>query len=76
MNGSENRGLVVFEGARVIIGDGREPLVDAALLVRDGVVDGIVPLNALTVAEEAVRVDLSGKTVMPTLINLTVTSVT
>jgi imidazolonepropionase-like amidohydrolase len=70
MNGSENRGLVVFEGARVIIGDGREPLVDAALLVRDGVVDGIVPLNALTVAEEAVRVDLSGKTVMPTLINL------
>lgn len=59
----------LYEGALLIPGDGRAPLADAAFLVQDGAIVRVGARGAVTVPAGAVRVDLSGKTVMPALIN-------
>ena len=61
-------GTVLYEGARLIIGDG--PLVlDGALLVRDGRIVALGRKGAVAAPAGATRVDLTGKTVMPAMIN-------
>jgi imidazolonepropionase-like amidohydrolase len=55
-----------YTGFRLISGLGDDPIDNAAMMVRDGV---IVDINPATVPEDAKRVDLSGKTVMPTIVN-------
>ena len=61
--------VTVFEGARVIVGDGRAPIENATLIV-DGVkivqVGGAAAVNA---PAGATRVSLVGKTVMPAIID-------
>ena len=68
---SQSRGAsvtVLYEGARLIIGDG--PVVeDGAFLVRDGHITALGRRGAVTAPAGAPRVDVSGKTVMPTMIN-------
>ena len=60
-------GVTAFEGARLIVGDGSAP-VDNATLIIDGA--RIVQAGAgVRVPEGATRVNLSGKTVMPMLID-------
>ncbi|WP_413810657.1 amidohydrolase family protein [Streptomyces sp. OE57] len=58
-----------FHGAHVITGDGRTVIADAGIVVDDGVIVDIGPQDLLTVPEGAARVDLTGKTVMPTIVN-------
>ena len=60
--------LRVFTGARVIVGDGRV-IEEAAFLVRDGVIVRVGSAAELTAPPEATVVDLSGRTVMPALVN-------
>src|SRR4029453_2399670 len=60
---------VLFEGGRLIAGDGRPPLENAAVLVEGsrftkGGRTGEIPLPA-----GATRVDLAGETVIPALID-------
>ncbi|MBI4458475.1 MAG: amidohydrolase family protein [Acidobacteria bacterium] len=62
--------VVLFEGARLIAGDGSAPIENAAFLVRDGKIDQVGRQGALQLPPGASRVDLTGKTVMPMLINL------
>jgi imidazolonepropionase-like amidohydrolase len=62
-------GVTVFEGARLIVGDGRAPIENATL-----VVDGTRIVQAGSAADVRVpagtaRVSLAGKTVMPMLID-------
>jgi imidazolonepropionase-like amidohydrolase len=62
-------GVTVFEGARLIVGDGRAPIENATL-----VVDGTRIVQAGSAADVrvpagAARVSLAGKTVMPMLID-------
>jgi hypothetical protein len=62
-------GVTAFEGARLIVGDGRAPLENATL-----VVDGTRIVQAgsaadVTVPAGATRVSLAGQTVMPTIID-------
>ncbi|MDE2782450.1 MAG: amidohydrolase family protein [Gemmatimonadota bacterium] len=59
---------VAFEGARVIVGDGS--VIEGAVFVVDG--DRLTQVGAageVEAPEGAARVDLSGKTVMPAIVN-------
>ena len=60
---------VVYEGARLIVGDESEPIENAAIVVEDGRFTAAGPSGQVTVPEGAARVDLTGKTVMPAIID-------
>ena len=60
---------VALTGARLIDGTGRTPLEQAALLVTNGRVAAVGAPGAIRIPDGAVRVDLSGKTIVPGLIN-------
>src|SRR5438093_2702439 len=60
----------LYEGARLIAGDGTAPVESGAFIVQDGRIRGIGKSGALTVPAGATRVDLTGKTVMPAWINV------
>ena len=61
---------VLFEGARLIVGDNSEPVENSAFIVEDGLVTQVGTAGALALPEGATRVDLTGKTVMPAIVNL------
>ena len=62
--------VVLFEGARLIPGDGSAPIQSALLLVRDGAIEHVGPMGTIDVPEGASTVDLTGKTVMPLIVNV------
>jgi imidazolonepropionase-like amidohydrolase len=59
----------VFEGARLITGDGAQPIEDAAFLLENGRFTQVGRRGELDIPVGAVRVDLTGKTVMPAIVN-------
>ena len=59
----------VFEGARVIVGDGSEPIEDAVFLVEEAQFLGVGRRGEIEIPAGATRVDLTGHTVMPALID-------
>jgi imidazolonepropionase-like amidohydrolase len=59
---------VSFEGARLIVGDGRV-IENGALVVDNGRITAIGPAGQVQRPAGATRVDLTGKTVMPALID-------
>ena len=61
---------VLYEGARLIIGDASAPIESGALLVENGRISAIGARSAVKAPAGAMRVDLTGKTVMPTLNNI------
>ena len=61
---------VLFERARLITGDGSAPIEDSAFIVENDRFVRIGRRGAVEVPPGAMRVDLSGKTVMPTLIEM------
>ena len=62
---------VIYEGARLIVGDAATPpLDDGAFVVQNGLITAIGRRGAVTAPAGATRVDLTGKTVMPALINV------
>jgi imidazolonepropionase-like amidohydrolase len=62
-------GPVLYEHARLIIGDASVPIEDGAFLVDSGRIRAIGRTGAVTAPAGAAHVDLSGKTVMPALVN-------
>jgi imidazolonepropionase-like amidohydrolase len=62
-------GVTVFEGARLIAGDGRAPSEDSAFVVHNGRFTQVGRKGQVTVPAGAGRVDLTGKTVMPAIID-------
>ena len=58
----------LFTGARVIVGDGRV-IEDAAFLTRGSVIAGVGSTGEVTAPPGAAVVDLTGRTVMPALVN-------
>jgi imidazolonepropionase-like amidohydrolase len=60
---------VLFEGARVIPGDGRPAIDNAALLVERGTIMRIGRRGDIALPAGGTRVDLDGKTVMPAIIS-------
>jgi imidazolonepropionase-like amidohydrolase len=56
---------VVYEGARLIAGDGRAPIENSAFVIQDGRFTQVGRKGAVNVPAGATHVDLTGKTVMP-----------
>ncbi len=61
-------GVTAFEGATVLTGDG-SVIPSAVFLVQDGQFAGVGASGEVEVPDGAERVDLSGKTVMPAIVN-------
>src|SRR5258708_7749440 len=57
--------VTVFEGARLITGDGSAPIENSAFTVENNVFTRVGRRGELPVPAGAVHVDLTGKTVMP-----------
>ena len=62
-------GAAVYEGARLIIGDARVPIENGAIVVQHGRITAVGRKGAVAVPAGAAHVDLTGKTVMPAMIN-------
>ena len=64
-----NDGTIAFVGATVIDGTDAEPLVDGTLVITDGRIRTVGPRSAVTIPNGANVVDVSGKYIMPGMIN-------
>jgi imidazolonepropionase-like amidohydrolase len=60
----------LYEGARLIVGDGSLPIENGAFVVENGRITNVGTRATLTAPGGASRVDLTGKTVMPAWINV------
>ena len=65
---AETGSATVFEGARLITGDEAAPIEDSAFVVRDGKFTFVGRRGEVQGPDGAARVDLTGKTVMPGII--------
>ena len=63
-------GVTVFEGARLITGDGGAPIENSAFIVGNNQFTAIGRRGEVQIPPGAARVDLTGKTVMPTMVDL------
>src|SRR6202521_3788044 len=71
MDGQTRRaGVTVFEGARLITGDGGAPIENSAFIVENNLFTRVGRRGDLQFPAGAMRVDLTGKTVMPTMVDL------
>jgi imidazolonepropionase-like amidohydrolase len=61
--------VTVFEGARVIVGDGRPPIENATFIVSGNRFTRVGRAADARIPAGAARVNLAGKTVMPTIID-------
>ena len=61
-------GVAVYEGARLIVGDGKT-IENSAFIVENGRISQVGQRGALKIPAGASRVDLTGKTVMPAIVD-------
>jgi imidazolonepropionase-like amidohydrolase len=66
---SPSNRAVLYEGARLIAGDGSAPVESSAILVENGVITRIGSKGTISASRGASRIDLTGKTIMPVLVN-------
>ena len=66
----QTTGAVLYEGARLIAGDGSTPIEDGALLVEGGRIRSVGRRSDVRAPEGVTRVDLRGKTIIPSLVTL------
>jgi imidazolonepropionase-like amidohydrolase len=66
---AEAQQATVFEGARLITGDGSAPIADSAFVVENGHFTAVGRKGQLKVPAGAAHVDLTGKTVIPAIID-------
>ena len=60
---------VALVGARLFDGTGSEPHEQAVLVIRNGRVEAVGALGDVDIPTDAERIDLSGKTILPGLVN-------
>ncbi|HEX4595134.1 MAG TPA: amidohydrolase family protein, partial [Bryobacteraceae bacterium] len=60
----------LYDGGRLIIGDGSAPIEGGAFVVQNGHITAIGSRSSVKAPAGATRVDLTGKTVMPAMINV------
>jgi imidazolonepropionase-like amidohydrolase len=61
---------ILFEGARLILGDGLAPIESSAFIVENGRFTSVGRKGDLRLPAGATRVDLTGKTVIPAMIEV------
>ncbi|MEE8437996.1 MAG: hypothetical protein V3S07_00290, partial [Micropepsaceae bacterium] len=59
----------VFEGARLIVGDGSAPIENGVIVIDGTEIVGAGAAGAVNIPEGAAHVDLTGKTVIPALVD-------
>lgn len=64
-----NEGSLAFVGARIIDGTEADPIEDGVVVITDGRIRTVGPRSAVTIPDGARQIDVSGKTIMPGLIN-------
>ena len=69
VHGQQGR-VTVFDGARILDGNGGAPIENGRLVVADGRITAIGPQSNVAAPQGATRVDLAGKTIMPAMINV------
>jgi len=62
-------GTLAFIGARIIDGSGAPPLENGVLISTDGRIVAVGPAATTTIPDDAQRIDVTGKTLIPGLIN-------
>ena len=65
----QGTGVTVYEGARLIVGDGAAPIENSAFIVANNRFTQIGRRGQLNVPAGATHVDLTGKTVMPAIVD-------
>lgn len=66
---AQQSGVVALTGARVFDGTGSAPIERGTLIIRDGRIEAVGAANAVSIPAGAERIDLTGKTVLPGLVN-------
>ncbi|MGD1095294.1 MAG: amidohydrolase family protein [Bryobacteraceae bacterium] len=61
---------VVYEGARLIIGDGTAPIENGAFVVQNGHISAMGQKGVIAAPRGATHIDLTGKSVIPAMINV------
>jgi imidazolonepropionase-like amidohydrolase len=69
-NRAAANGVTLFEGARLIIGDGSGPIEPSAFIIENNKFAGVGKKGELQLPAGATRVDLTGKTVMPAMVDI------
>jgi imidazolonepropionase-like amidohydrolase len=65
----QGTGVTVYEGARLIVGDGAAPIENSAFTVANNRFTQVGRRGQINVPAGAARVDLTGKTVMPAIVD-------
>ena len=60
---------LALENVRVVVGDGRAPIVNATVLIEGERIAQVGARDAVQIPPSAQRIDLAGKTIMPALID-------
>jgi hypothetical protein len=68
--GPDQEPAVLFEGARLIVGDGSAAIENSAFLVEGTRFSRVGRRGEVEIPDGAIRIDLTGKTVIPALIDL------
>jgi imidazolonepropionase-like amidohydrolase len=63
-------GGTLFEGARLIVGDGKAPIENSAFVVENNKFTRVGKKGEIRLPAGAARLDLTGKTVMPALVDV------
>jgi imidazolonepropionase-like amidohydrolase len=66
----QNTRITVFDGARILDGNGGAPIENGRLVVQDGRVTTVGSSSAVPIPQGATRIDVTGKTIMPAMINV------
>ena len=62
-------GTTAFTGARLIDGTGSAPVEPATIVITDGRITAVGPAASVSIPANAQRVDMSGKTILPGIVN-------
>lgn len=68
-DGPSEQSYMAFTGAIVIDGNGGGPIENAVLIIREGRIVEVGTLESVQVPEGATTIDVTGKTIMPGIIN-------
>ena len=63
-------GTTVFDGARILDGNGGAPIENGRLVIQNGRVTAVGPAASVAMPQGAARIDVTGKTIMPAMINV------
>ena len=66
---AQGGGPTAFVGARVIVGDGSNPIENATVVVANSRITLVGPSARVQIPNNATKIDVAGKTIMPTIID-------